>query len=58
MVGHIADKSKTYLPMKMRDHYIKTSYETKLISLGKQARYESEELEDKTTSKAQIWDLA
>jgi len=44
--------------MKMRDHYIKTSYETKLISLGKQARYESEELEDKTTSKAQIWDLA
>lgn len=58
MVGHIYDKKKTYLPMKMKSHYIKTSYETKLISLGKQALYEDEELEEKMESKAQIWDLA
>jgi len=58
VVGHIYDKAKTYLPMKMKSHYIKTSYETKLITLGKHAVYAHEELEENKSSKAQIWDLA
>ena len=37
VVGHVEDKAKTYLPMKMKSHYIKTTYETKILTQGHNA---------------------
>lgn len=35
VIAHVADRSKGYLPMKMRPHYIQTHYDTKIITHDK-----------------------
>jgi len=60
-IAHVSDKSKGYLPMKMRPHYVKTSYETKIITTctpEKTASYWEEEKDVKLNSKQMLWNMA
>ena len=52
VIGHIYDMEKTYLPMKMRAHHIRTNYETKIICHDKKdCKYAAEERSKERSAK-------
>lgn len=51
IIAHISDRSKNYLPMKMRPHYIKMHYDTAIITHNKPGFYCEEDVQPDKSSK-------
>lgn len=58
VVGHITNPKKEYLPFNLKPQYIEDTYESKIIHLGKKARFVSCEVDPAKGTKETLWALA
>lgn len=58
VVGHVYNSKKEYLPFNLKPQYIEDTYESKIIHLGKKARFVSCEVDSAKGTKETLWALA